>query len=72
MRSAERRVNVKSASEVELESLPGIGLVIARRTIDGRPYRSVDDLRRVRELRPKRLEEIRPLGSTQGAAEIKA
>ncbi len=72
MRPADRRANVKLVSEVDLESLPGIGPVIAHRTIDGRPYRSVDDLRRVQELRPKRLEEIRPLGSTQGAAEIKA
>jgi DNA uptake protein ComE-like DNA-binding protein len=35
--------------------------VIARRIIEGRPYRSVDDLDRVKGIGEKRLEEIRPL-----------
>jgi competence protein ComEA len=35
--------------------------VIARRIIEGRPYRSVDDLDRVKGIGKKRLEAIRPL-----------
>jgi competence protein ComEA len=43
---------VNTATEAERGSLPGVGPVIAKRIIEGRPHRSVDDLER---------EEIRPL-----------
>jgi competence protein ComEC len=58
-------VNVNTATAAELEALPGIGPVIARRIVEGRPYRSVDDLDRVKGIGPKRLEEIRPLVRTE-------
>jgi competence protein ComEA len=58
---AGHRINLNTATQTELEALPGIGPVIARRIIEGRPYRSVDDLERVKEIGPKRLAEIRPL-----------
>ena len=56
----DRLIDVNSASLKELESLPGIGPVIAKRIIEGRPYLSVDDLLRVKGIGAKRLEEIRP------------
>ena len=56
-----RVVNVNTATQAELESLPGVGPVIARRIIEGRPYRSVDELNRVKGIGKKRLEEIRPV-----------
>jgi competence ComEA-like helix-hairpin-helix protein len=55
------RVNVNTATVAELEALPGIGPVLARRIIEGRPYRSVEELDRVKGIGPKRLKEIRPL-----------
>jgi competence protein ComEA len=55
------RINVSTASAAELEALPGIGAVIARRIIEGRPYRSVEELDRVKGIGKRRLEEIRPL-----------
>jgi beta-lactamase superfamily II metal-dependent hydrolase len=58
---ARRLINVNTASQAELEALPGIGPVIARRIIEGRPYRSVDDLDRIRGIGKKRLEVIRAL-----------
>jgi competence protein ComEC len=60
-----RRINVNRATLAELESLPGIGPVIARRIVEGRPYRSIDDLERVKEIGKKRLEEIRPLVTSE-------
>jgi DNA uptake protein ComE-like DNA-binding protein len=39
--------------------------VIARRIIEGRPYRSVHHLERVKGIGKKRLEEIRPLVSVE-------
>ena len=56
-----RRINVNTATQAELEALPGVGPVIARRIIEGRPYRSVEDLERVKGIGKKRLEEIRPM-----------
>jgi beta-lactamase superfamily II metal-dependent hydrolase len=58
---AGRRINLNSATQAELEALPGVGSVIARRIIEGRPYQSVDDLERVKGIGKKRLEEIWPL-----------
>jgi competence protein ComEA len=55
------RINVNTATQAELEALPGIGPVLARRIIEGRPYRSVEELVRVKGIGPRRLEEIRPL-----------
>jgi competence protein ComEC len=55
------RVNINRATEAELEVLPGIGPVIARRIIEGRPYTSVADIDRVKGIGKRRLEEIRPL-----------
>ena len=37
-------VSVNSASQSELESLPGIGPVTAGKIIDGRPYNQVEEL----------------------------
>jgi competence protein ComEC len=54
-------IDINSASQKELESLPGVGPVIARRIIEGRPYRTVDDLMRVKGIGEKRMDEIRPL-----------
>jgi len=39
-------VNLNSASEKELEDLPGVGPATAKKIIAGRPYSSVDDLAR--------------------------
>ena len=64
-RPAGWRINVNTATEAELEALPGVGPVIARRIIEGRPYRSVEDLERVKGIGKKRLEEIRPLAMVE-------
>jgi hypothetical protein len=45
----------------ELEALPGIGPVIARRIVEGRRYRSVGELEGVKGIGKRRLEEIRPM-----------
>jgi len=60
-RSGGRLININTATAAELEFLPGIGPAIARRIVEGRPYRSVEELDRVRGIGKKRLEEIRPM-----------
>ena len=53
------KINVNTASQKELESLPGIGPVFAKRIVELRPYGTVDDLIKVRGIGPSTLEQIR-------------
>lgn len=46
--------------------MPGIGPVLARRIIESRPYRSVDDLIRVKGIGAKKLEAIRGMVGVEG------
>jgi len=58
------RIDVNSATWVEWNQLDGIGDALARRIVDDReqngPFRSIDDLRRVKGIGPKTLEKLRP------------
>lgn len=58
------RVDINSATWVELMLLDGIGEQLARRIVADRaqqgPFQSVDDLERVRGIGPKTLARIRP------------
>lgn len=52
-----------SATLAQLDTLPGIGPVLAQRIVDARvlrPFEKPDDLRRVKGIGPKTLEKIRP------------
>jgi len=59
-KSPQGLVDINTASEKELQSIKGIGPVLAERIIAGRPYRTVDDLLKVKGIGPKILETIRP------------
>ena len=63
-RQVEYRIDVNSATWVEWGQLDGIGDALARRIVADReqngPFRSIDDLRRVRGIGPKTLERMRP------------
>lgn len=37
-------LNLNSASQIELEALPGVGAVTAQKIIDGRPYQDIAEL----------------------------
>jgi len=53
-------LDLNTASKKELQSVKGIGPVLAERIIAARPYRTVDDLLKVNGIGSKRLENIRP------------
>jgi len=62
-------VNINTASEKQLRTLPGVDQVIAQRIVERRPYKRVNDLLRVEGIGPKNLEKIRPYVKTEGDTE---
>lgn len=52
------KVNINTSSVQALESLPGIGNVLAVRIIQDRPYMDVYELDRVKGIGPKTIEKI--------------
>ena len=52
-------LDLNTATKKELQSIKGIGPVLAERIIAGRPYRTVDDLLKVKGIGTKSLEKIR-------------
>jgi len=54
------RVDINTATEKELTTVPGIGHVMAARIIAARPFRSADDLKRVSGIGDKKYAQIRP------------
>ncbi|MGD8699331.1 MAG: helix-hairpin-helix domain-containing protein [Gemmatimonadales bacterium] len=56
------RIDPNSASEIELDRLPGVGPALARSIVRSRerdgPFRSLDDLRRVPGLGAKKVEQL--------------
>ena len=59
-KSPQDLLNLNTATGKELQSIKGIGPVLAERIIAGRPYKTVDDLIKVKGIGPKKLEKIRP------------
>jgi DNA uptake protein ComE-like DNA-binding protein len=63
-------VDLNIASEKELQKLPGVGKALAKRIVAGRPYVSIDDLKKV-GVAQKTIDQIRPLAAgsaTPGAS----
>lgn len=52
-------IDLNSATREELMSIDGIGPVLSARIIAGRPYRTIDDLLKVKGIGPKRLKNFR-------------
>jgi DNA uptake protein ComE-like DNA-binding protein len=62
-------VNVNTATEQEIETIPKIGAARAALIIAGRPYTSVDDLLRIKGIGRKTLDEVRPYVKVAGDTE---
>ena len=59
-------VDINTADQKALESLPGVGPATAKEIVKGRPYKSVDDLANVKGLGKSKLEKIKPLVTVGG------
>ncbi len=53
-------IDVNTATEKELTTVPGLGHVMAARIIAARPFRSADDLKKVSGIGDKKYAQIRP------------
>lgn len=53
-------IDINTATEKELTTVPGIGHVMAARIIAARPFRSADDLKRVSGIGAKKYAQTRP------------
>jgi endonuclease YncB( thermonuclease family)/predicted flap endonuclease-1-like 5' DNA nuclease len=54
------KIDINTATEKELTTVPGIGHVMAARIIAARPFHSADDLKRVSGIGDKKYAQIRP------------
>jgi competence protein ComEA len=60
-------VDLNSASEKDLEGLPGVGPATAKKIVAGRPYKSTDELKKA-GLNDKAIEALKPLVTAGPAA----
>lgn len=60
-------VDLNSASEKDLEALPGVGPATAKKIVAGRPYKSADELKKA-GLSDKAVETLKPLVTAGPAA----
>jgi len=58
--SAPGRIDINKTTPEELESIPGIGAILAGRIIAARPFKSTDELRKVKGIGEKKYAAIRP------------
>jgi len=69
------RIDVNKAVDAELALLPGLGPSLAQRIVDDRaaygPFKSVDDLDRVRGIGKAIVERLRPYAVAQDSTSSK-
>lgn len=75
-RELEYQIDLNSATWVEWSQLPGIGPQLAHRIVQDRedrgPFRTLDELKRVKGIGPKKIEAVRPFVRQGPAGENKA
>src|SRR6185295_5035106 len=62
-----KKLDLNTATEAELEALPGVGAATAQKIIAGRPYSSVSDLSRA-GVSAATIDKISPLVTAKGGS----
>jgi DNA uptake protein ComE-like DNA-binding protein len=67
------KIDLNKATSAQLETLPGIGAATAKKIIDGRPYKSVDDLSKagISATEIRKLNSLVSIGATPAPATVK-
>jgi competence ComEA-like helix-hairpin-helix protein len=55
-----KAIDINSATEKQLSSLPGIGPQMAKRIIEARPFKSIQELKRVKGIGDKTFDRLKP------------
>jgi competence protein ComEA len=53
------KININTADKATLEALPEIGPVKAQSIIDGRPYKSIEDIMKIKGIKQKTFDAIK-------------
>ncbi len=69
VRAPDEKLDLNRATAQDFERLPGIGPVLAKTLVDDRarrgPFKTVEELKRVKGIGAKRMERVRPLVMVQ-------
>src|SRR5471030_1459623 len=57
-------VNINTATKADLEKLPGVGATTADAIIAARPYKTVDDLKKVKGIGEVKFKTLKPMLET--------
>jgi competence protein ComEA len=61
-------IDINTADEKTLESLPGIGKATSKAIVAGRPYKSIEDLKRVKGMSDAKIQALKDKVTVGGAA----
>jgi competence protein ComEA len=56
-----QRVNLNTASKEELDALPGIGTVLSQAIVDGRPFKTIEDIMKVKGIKQVEFGKIKDM-----------
>jgi DNA uptake protein ComE-like DNA-binding protein len=67
------KIDLNKATSAQLETLPGIGSAMAKKIVDGRPYKSVNDLSKagISASEIKKINSLVTIGDTSNSAPVK-